>query len=209
MMAVHGVGKEILQEIKWADEVDESPGIPYVSDLLYFTWQCLIRRCNKVGPINLHQSMFENALRKNLEKLGTKVELGVELVRLEQSKDKVIARIKSEEGEIAQAFQYIVGADGARGMVSDDRCPHRNLTLDSESGSMRRLLGLSFLGETKESDKMFVANVECTDIDRTVTALIGTIDSISFFFVALASMGRVWREDVRVSFALWSHSAIG
>ncbi|ETW78092.1 hypothetical protein HETIRDRAFT_325575, partial [Heterobasidion irregulare TC 32-1] len=130
MMAVHGVGKEILQEIKWADEVDESPGIPYV------------------GPINLHQSMFENVLRKNLEKLGTKVELGVELVGLEQSKDKVIAHIKSEEGDTAQAFQYIIGADGAR-------------------GSMRRLLGLSFLGETKESDKMFVANVECTDIDRT------------------------------------------
>ena len=28
LMAVHGVGKEILQEIKWADEVDENPGIP-------------------------------------------------------------------------------------------------------------------------------------------------------------------------------------
>lgn len=82
------------------------------------------------------------------------------------------------------------------------------LTLDSELGSMRRLLGLSFLGETKESDKMFVANVECTDIDRTVTILIGSIDGISLFFLALASVGRVRRENVRRPFAQWSHSTI-
>ena len=102
MIGAHGVGKGIVEEIKWAEEADASPGTPYVR------------------PISVHQSVFEHVLRKHLEKLGTKIELDVELVGIEQSEgsNTVFARLKGQDMEITEKYEYIIAADGARGVCT-------------------------------------------------------------------------------------------
>ncbi|KAI0314515.1 FAD/NAD-P-binding domain-containing protein [Amylostereum chailletii] len=152
-MAIHGTGHEVVSDIQWADEADPSPGIPYA------------------GPINLHQSTFEEVLRKSVEKLGVTIELGVELLGYEQDVDaegavggdSVGVRLRLPAGEeVREEFEYVVAADGAR-------------------GSTRRMLGLEFLGETKETDRMLVANTECTDIDREHWHRWGQFGKLVFF----------------------------
>ena len=71
-----------------------------------------------------------------MEKYNTSVELGVELVSLEQFDDGVQVKLhkrnteNSEFEEEISKYGWVIGADGARGAV-------------------RKLLGLTFLGETK------------------------------------------------------------
>ena len=63
------------------------------------------------------------------------IELGVELVSLEQFEDKVEVKLHKRNSENLEfeeeisKYEWVVGADGARGVV-------------------RKLLGLTFLGET-------------------------------------------------------------
>ena len=71
-----------------------------------------------------------------MKKYNSSVELGVELVSLEQFDDRVQVKIhkrnteNSEFEEESSTYKWVVGADGARGVV-------------------RKSLGLSFQGETK------------------------------------------------------------
>ena len=71
-----------------------------------------------------------------MKKYNSSIELGVELLSLEQFDDRVEVKIrkgnseKSEFEEESSTYKWVVGADGARGVV-------------------RKLLGLTFLGETK------------------------------------------------------------
>ncbi len=67
-----------------------------------------------------------------------------------------------------------------------------------KKGSIRSLLGISFLGESKESDLMFTANIKSTDIDRTVRPCAIWYSTSHSWSVALAPMGCVWRENVPV-----------
>ncbi|KAF9007718.1 FAD/NAD-P-binding domain-containing protein [Hymenopellis radicata] len=76
------------------------------------------------------------------------VELGIELVDVRQGDEQVTAKLKSKDGEYEESYAYVIAADGAK-------------------GSIRSLLGISFLGESKESDLMFTANIKSTDIDPT------------------------------------------
>ncbi|KAI0264670.1 FAD binding domain-containing protein [Gloeopeniophorella convolvens] len=96
---------------------------------------------------SLHQSTVEQILRAHLEKLGVQVELNTEIVGLEQREDHVIARLKTLQGESEDGFSYVVAGDGAKGTV-------------------RKMLGVPFVGETKEEDTMLVGNVEVPDFDR-------------------------------------------
>ncbi|KAA1474341.1 hypothetical protein DENSPDRAFT_803931 [Dentipellis sp. KUC8613] len=128
-IAKHGVGKEILGEVPWAEEADESPSTPY----------------RTISDVN--QSTFERVLRKHLEELGTNVNLGVRLVGIEQTADKVTAKLSSEDKEYAEEYDYVICADGAR-------------------GRSRRMLDIPFVGETKRDEAMLLANAECEDVDR-------------------------------------------
>ncbi|KAA1473587.1 hypothetical protein DENSPDRAFT_882158 [Dentipellis sp. KUC8613] len=136
-IAKHGKGKEILAEIKWAEYADESPATPYRS----------------VSDVN--QSAFEGIVRDHLAKLGTTVETGVELVGITQTEDKVSVTLSKGGKETVEEYDYVISADGAKGTSST---PIFRRT--------RRMLGISYVGETKEEDVMLLANVECTDIDR-------------------------------------------
>ena len=84
----------------------------------------------------LGQNNLEEIIQTEMKKYNSSIEWGVELVSLEQFDDKVEVKIqkrtseKSEFEEELSTYKWVVGADGARGVV-------------------RKLLGLTFLGETK------------------------------------------------------------
>ncbi|MEU0572316.1 FAD-dependent monooxygenase [Nonomuraea sp. NPDC005983] len=86
----------------------------------------------------------ERILRDRLAELGHRVELGVEVTGVEQDADGVTATLGS--GETVRCA-YLVGADGGR-------------------SSVRKRLGVGFAGETYESERMLLADVETGDLDR-------------------------------------------
>jgi 2-polyprenyl-6-methoxyphenol hydroxylase-like FAD-dependent oxidoreductase len=92
-----------------------------------------------VEQINLRllgQQSLDNIFQTELKKYNSTVELGLELVSLEQFDDRVEVKLhkhnteNSEIEEESSTYEWVVGTDGARGVV-------------------RKLLGLTFLGETK------------------------------------------------------------
>ena len=86
----------------------------------------------------------ERILRDRLAGLGRQVEYGAELTGFEQDADGVTATLTS--GEIIRC-DHLVGADGGRSTV-------------------RKRLGVGFLGETYESERMQLADVRTGDLDR-------------------------------------------
>lgn len=85
----------------------------------------------------LNQNNHEEILREHLEKFGCKVELGTELVALEQDEDGVTAHVRVGSEDKTFRTQYLVGADGARGMFfTDNRMYHvRSRCMQVLSGS--------------------------------------------------------------------------
>ena len=81
-----------------------------------------------------------------MKKYNSSIELGVELVSLEQFDDRVKVKIhkrnteNSEIEEESSIYKWVVGADGARGVV-------------------RKALGLTFLGETKD-EKFLIGDIK-------------------------------------------------
>ncbi|KAJ7656762.1 FAD binding domain-containing protein [Mycena polygramma] len=95
---------------------------------------------------SIGQSEVEKILRRHLKAYGCVVEMGTQLVGLAQDDTSVAARVlvgNSTETEIK--CEYLVAADGAK-------------------GPSRRLLGVAFLGETKEDDRMWAANVQLAQL---------------------------------------------
>ncbi|WP_436522054.1 FAD-dependent monooxygenase [Actinoplanes sp. HUAS TT8] len=76
---------------------------------------------------------------------GIPVEFGVGVETVEQDTDGV--RVTLDTGEVVTA-RYLVGADGGRSTV-------------------RRALGVEFLGSTHEDERMFIADVRLTGVDRS------------------------------------------
>ncbi|SJL13734.1 uncharacterized protein ARMOST_17182 [Armillaria ostoyae] len=96
-------------------------------------------------PILLGQDRHEEVLREHLAKYGCEVELGTELVSFEQSADRVVSRVlKTRDGQTVEETiesRWLIGSEGARSVV-------------------RKTLGLTFLGETRESDNIVVGDIK-------------------------------------------------
>jgi 2-polyprenyl-6-methoxyphenol hydroxylase-like FAD-dependent oxidoreductase len=81
-----------------------------------------------------------------MKKYNSSIELGVELVSLEQFDDRVEVKIhkrnteNSELEEESLTYKWVIGADGARGVV-------------------RKSLDLTFLGETKD-EKFVIGDIK-------------------------------------------------
>jgi 2-polyprenyl-6-methoxyphenol hydroxylase-like FAD-dependent oxidoreductase len=95
----------------------------------------------------LSQDQLEEILRKHLAKYGVVVEYGKGLVGIEQTANAVTATVTrfkdgkpTEDQELITA-QYLIGADGAKGVS-------------------RKLLGMAFQGETRDTDGMVWGDVE-------------------------------------------------
>ncbi|KZT05394.1 monooxygenase [Laetiporus sulphureus 93-53] len=100
----------------------------------------------------LGQDNAEAILRSHIERLGCQVEFGTELRDFEQFADRVDAHVVKRQGDAkiqeTISSHWLVGTDGARGTV-------------------RRQLGLSFLGETRGEEMWFVVgDLEVEGLDR-------------------------------------------
>jgi 2-polyprenyl-6-methoxyphenol hydroxylase-like FAD-dependent oxidoreductase len=90
------------------------------------------------------QWRVEETLRELLAGFGVEVEYGRAVVGLEQDPHRVVAELADGSGVAAD---YLVGSDGG-------------------SSTVRRLLGVTFLGETNEDVRMLVADVRLEGLSR-------------------------------------------
>ncbi|KAA1473583.1 FAD/NAD(P)-binding domain-containing protein [Dentipellis sp. KUC8613] len=111
---------------------------------------------------NISQSVLERILREHLARYGTAVRMGVELVKIEQTEETVTVHLSENGNTRTEEYAYVVAANGAKGNVRKD-------------------LGVSFLGESKESEAIFIANIECSDIDRVHWHRWGDFKEVMFF----------------------------
>ncbi|KAJ3862909.1 FAD binding domain-containing protein [Lentinula novae-zelandiae] len=99
-----------------------------------------------INPMVLGQYRQQSILHRHLKKYGCEVEFHTVLRSFEQSDDHVLANIvkKSPDGaEIPEAMKvpYLVGADGAHSTI-------------------RRALGLTFLGDTRDDVSSVIGDIE-------------------------------------------------
>ena len=92
-----------------------------------FPGTCILRKltwffgCCQMNPILLGQSRTQGIFRNHLKRLGREVELGTELVDIEQNDNYVICRLKKTSADGSIKYEtlktdYVVGADGTRGL---------------------------------------------------------------------------------------------
>ncbi|KAJ7770593.1 FAD binding domain-containing protein [Mycena metata] len=96
----------------------------------------------------ISQAKLEAILRNHLTASGCDVEYGKRLVGFTQDADKVTALVELSSGATESIdCLFLVAADGAK-------------------GRSRRLLDIPFVGETKEADRMVLANVNIPGFSR-------------------------------------------
>ena len=99
------------------------------------------------SPLLIPQWRVEGILREHLAELGGVVEFGTAFEQLEQDEAGItVTLMRDGRTEIAR-FNWLVACDGGRSTV-------------------RRQLGIAFLGETLETHRMFVGDVRVSGIDR-------------------------------------------
>ncbi|KAJ7912763.1 FAD binding domain-containing protein [Mycena leptocephala] len=104
--------------------------------------------CPFRNAVFLGQDQVEGILRERLKTYGCFIELGTKLLGFEQHEDRVCAHISNELESVRDVInvKYLVGADGAKGIV-------------------RKELGFSFLGETRQEDHLIVSDVIIDGLD--------------------------------------------
>ncbi|KAF8185933.1 FAD binding domain-containing protein [Mycena galopus ATCC 62051] len=103
------------------------------------------------NPHNIPQDVHEEILRDYLQRLSCSVELGSQLVRFEQFPDSVVAHIVKSDAngtqvEESTSFNWLIGTDGAHSIV-------------------RKQLGLSFLGETRDAEHIALGDIVVEGVD--------------------------------------------
>ncbi|KAG1870469.1 FAD binding domain-containing protein [Suillus tomentosus] len=108
-------------------------------------------------PKLIGQQLLDVILRRHLEKFSCSVEMGTELRSFEQS-DEGVTAVLAKNG-ILETFdtKWIVGADGAKGVV-------------------RKQLGLTFLGETRDDIRLIMGDIRLhgVGLDRAYSHRFGT-----------------------------------
>ncbi|WP_410667851.1 FAD-dependent oxidoreductase [Amycolatopsis sp. cmx-4-68] len=123
-----------------------------------------------LGPVTLPWRMFRNrerstaipypntrlmpqyhtdsVLHDRLDQLGGRVEYGRELVGFDQDGATVTATVTGDDGPERITARYLVGAEGG-------------------ASAVRKHLGLGFLGETHDQDRMLIVDAVTTGLSRT------------------------------------------
>jgi hypothetical protein len=96
------------------------------------------------------QQFTEAALRERLASLGSRIELGCELVDFTQDRDQVTATVRRDGRREEIRAQYLVGCDGG-------------------GSTVRKRAEISFLGETWERQRMLFGNLRVDGLDDSVT----------------------------------------
>jgi 2-polyprenyl-6-methoxyphenol hydroxylase-like FAD-dependent oxidoreductase len=93
------------------------------------------------------QWAVERILRERLASLGGRVELGTSLSHFTQDADGVRATLTGAGGVEEARASYLVGCDGGRSTV-------------------RKALGIAFVGETRETEQAAIADVRVDGLER-------------------------------------------
>jgi 2-polyprenyl-6-methoxyphenol hydroxylase-like FAD-dependent oxidoreductase len=157
-------GKEVIQEWHFVETYTPTPDCPYVS-ASYCGGSKGHLHVGQLAPFSLDQDAMERILRDSLRRrFGVVVELGTELVNFEQSKDHVVVHLRKHltdgdafEEETVHA-QYLVGTDGGRSTV-------------------RKQLGLTFLGETRAQDYLIYGDAAIKGLDDKVCCCLCSMSS--------------------------------
>jgi 2-polyprenyl-6-methoxyphenol hydroxylase-like FAD-dependent oxidoreductase len=111
----------------------------------------------QTNPVTLGQDLHEEILHGYLVELGGTVEFDTVLDSFDQLPDHVVAQLVKTRPDGTEAiesakFDWLVGADGVHSVV-------------------RKQLGLSFVGETKEEDYVLVGDIDVVNesLDRKVS----------------------------------------
>jgi len=117
--------------LKWHmhKQVQATPDVPYPAVWLVPQWRT------------------EEILRDRLERLGCRVEQGVEIVGLEQGQAGASAQLRREGQTETVAARYVVAADGGRSFV-------------------RKSLGIEFAGSSTEEGRMIVGDLLVDGLSR-------------------------------------------
>ncbi|KAG1899385.1 FAD binding domain-containing protein [Suillus fuscotomentosus] len=96
-------------------------------------------------PKLMGQQLLDVILRRHLEKFSCSVEMGTELRSFEQSDEGVTAVLAKNDTSETFDTKWIIGADGAKGIV-------------------RKQLGLTFLGETRDDTRIVTGDIRMTGV---------------------------------------------
>ncbi|WSA57104.1 FAD-dependent monooxygenase [Nonomuraea fuscirosea] len=107
------------------------------------------------GSLMVGQQFTEAALREKLASLGTRVELGGELVELAQDRDQVTASVRFDGQHQNIRARYLIGCDGG-------------------GSTVRKQVGIDFLGETWEQQRMLFGNLCVDGLDASVAHMWAT-----------------------------------
>ncbi|KAH7914816.1 FAD binding domain-containing protein [Hygrophoropsis aurantiaca] len=131
--------------------------------------------CPYINYLVLGQDLAEGHLREQLEALGCFIELGTELLSFEQYPTYVAARVAKTSGAITVEevinANWVIGADGARGVV-------------------RKHIGVTFLGETRNEDSMLVGDFRINGLDNQHWHMWGTMSTKFVALRATPDMGK-------------------
>ncbi|VVJ17600.1 Putative monooxygenase STM1546 [Amycolatopsis camponoti] len=94
------------------------------------------------------QYRTDSVLHDRLEQLGGRVEYGRELTGFDQDGTSVTATVLGDDGPGRITARYLVGAEGG-------------------SSAVRKHLGLGFLGETHDQDRMLIVDAVTDGLSRT------------------------------------------
>lgn len=121
----------------------------------------------------LAQEHQESILRDHLAKYGVTVELGKGLVSLQQTSGSVVATLADFQDGVATSTEevvtckYLIGSDGARGIT-------------------RKLLGLTFEGETRDADGGVWGDVDIKGLDTNYWHVYGVPQKFSIMIRPLS-----------------------
>ncbi|RDB23743.1 Pentachlorophenol 4-monooxygenase [Hypsizygus marmoreus] len=137
-----------IHEFEMAPRVNPTPPCPFLNIVL------------------LGQDRLEKILHAALAEYGCHVELGTELVTLEQHKYGVDVKLLKRGMDMSSpgvpesaSYEYLIGADGGRGVV-------------------RKLSGFTFLGETKNIKNLVVGDIHVEGLSRDYWHMWGDANSI-------------------------------
>jgi hypothetical protein len=134
----------------------------------------------------------EAIFRSHIERYSCHVELATRLQSFEQKSDHVVAQLvrTTDDGrEVPEtvSVSFLLGTDGARGTLG----VQLPIQIDAElfaTGVVRKMLGLTFVGQTREAELIVTGDIHLTGLDRQV---------ISFF-----SITHSWTDYINIVLAL-------
>ena len=151
---------------------DVTPARPHVRPFPAIYIVAYLSSIAQVHGVLLGQYNTEAILRKHIERLGGTVEYGTELRGLKQHSDFVEAELVTKVGDGTEKVEtvtshWLVGSDGGRSMRPLVFCMPLE-RLQSAQGAVRKQLGLSFLGETREEGQLVLGLVEVKGLGTEV-----------------------------------------